>query len=111
MTSRVAQLNSARRLRHQPFVLDQVTAAMRAEVASWSNGPDSRGEALRGIMRFLAAVPPGSGCTVQQWWDRLGPELLPQSPRINQGTRWPAAVRAPPLCQACLRHHPVLASV
>src|SRR5664279_20257 len=45
-------------------------------------------------MRFLAAVPTGSGCTVQQWWDRLGPELFPQSPRINHGTRWPAAVRA-----------------
>ena len=78
MTNRAAQLTSARRLRHQPFALDQVTVAMRAEVACWSIGPDSRGEALRGIMRFLAAVPPGSGCTVQQWWEQLRPELFPR---------------------------------
>jgi len=94
MTGRVAQLDSARRLRHQLFARDEVAGAMRAEVACWSNGRDSRGEALRGIMRFLAAVPAGNGCTLQQWWEQLQPELLPRAPRLNHGTRWPAAVRA-----------------
>ena len=94
MTSRAAQLTSARRLRHQPFVLDEVTAAMRAEVASWSNGPDSRGEALRGITRFLAAVPPGEGLHRAAMVGSPGTGAISTSRRgINHGTRWPAAVR------------------
>jgi len=92
--SRAAQLMSARRLRHQPFALDEVTAALRTEVASWSSGPKSRRAAWGGVRRFLAAHSTGEGLTVQQWWDRLEPDLFPRSAGATRGLRWPAAVRA-----------------
>jgi hypothetical protein len=94
MTGRAAQLMSARRLRHQQFVLDKVAAAMRTEVASWSSGQKSRRAAWVGIKRFLAANPIGEGLTVQQWWDRLEPDLFPPLAGAARGLRWPAAVRA-----------------
>ena len=92
--SRAAQLMSARRLRHQPFALDEVTAALRTEVASWSSGPKSRRAAWGGVRRFLAAHSTGEGLTVQQWWDRLEPDLFALSAGATRGLRWPAAVRA-----------------
>ena len=93
--SRAAQLMSARRLRHQPFALDEVTAALRTEVASWSSGPKSRRAAWGGVRRFLAAHSTGEGLTVQQWWDRLEPDLFALSAgATTRGLRWPAAVRA-----------------
>ena len=52
---------------------------MRAEVASWSNGPDSRGEALAAITRFLAAVPPGSGLHRAAMVGSVGTGAIPTS--------------------------------
>ena|SRR5664279_5266881 len=94
MTGRAAQLMSARRSRHEPFALDEITAALRTEVASWSSGPKSRRAAWGGVRRFLATYPTGAGFTVQQWWDRLEPDLFPPSAGATHGLRWPAAVRA-----------------
>lgn len=94
MTGRSAQLTSARQLRDQQFALGEITAAVQAEVAIWSSGSKSRREAWVGIQRFLAANPTGEGLTVQQWWDRLEPDLFLPSAGGTRSLRWPAAVRA-----------------